>query len=711
MVKNSRLMGQEELVLQTSPEENGKAALAMILAYFGKTVTMEELGGPIHNAAELVSAAQEQGLAVRGLRMTVEEMEKAPLPLIAHWRFRAFVVVTKVKGNRVWISSPEEGFLILSRKEFQQGFTGVALCFALPGEKTLESSDSDSDGEKDKKPSAVQKSARKKTEKEKGGIREMLPPAALALLGMIQVFIAAGYGLLAILCRRLAMGLSAPQQVHGVGLCLLIAGLLLALGGVEIFQTWIVHRGREKKRRESRRILEEKMEEINPARLRPVHPFRLLQGVRAYKGIPQAQARQLLAWTRLVAGGFCLLWMAVQDVGAFGAAAVVMAVYSGVCLACARSAYGEMQQSRLHGFAVQVLAQEDLSRLEEAKLRGENISLSHRWLSRAAASPALKMSMIKGEGWYFGAALLLLCVFGASLMGMLMGHSGTADLLGCMAMAAGAASAMGALPELLSARMEEKAAGEDIRLAFPQENPLEGAYQDRRAQSLTLQNISVQPEGWDTPVRGITFTLRRGEVLGVLSQEPVGQALAQVMAGLRSPVQGEVYLDSRDMAKENSQDVFQNVMMLGGSLPFPQGTVRENIAAQKEDVSDQAVAEAASQALLHQRILQHKEGYDTPVRDLSRGEQVLLEFARAFVRGTPFLICPGLTCGLSRETERELLSSLRQQGIGIVLLTQDRGLLRQCDIACRIEKGRMTLRERGEFVEEDEDAYGNEPKG
>ena len=164
MVKNSRLMGQEELVLQTSPEENGKAALAMILACFGKTVTMEELGGPIHNAAELVAAAQEQGLAARGLRMTVEEVEKAPLPLIAHWRFRAFVVVTKVKGNRVWISSPEEGFLTLSRKEFQQGFTGVALCFALPGEGTPEPSGGDSEGEKDKKPSAVQKPARKKAE-------------------------------------------------------------------------------------------------------------------------------------------------------------------------------------------------------------------------------------------------------------------------------------------------------------------------------------------------------------------------------------------------------------------------------------------------------------------------------------------------------------------------------------------------------------------
>ena len=255
MVKNSRLMGQEELVLQTSPEEIGKAALAMILACFGKTVTMEELGGPIHNAAELVSAAQEQGLAARGLRMTVEEVEKAPLPLIAHWRFRAFVVVTKVKGNRVWISSPEEGFLTLSRKEFQQGFTGVALCFALPGEGTPESSGGDSDGEKDKKPSAVQKPARKKAEKEEGGLKGMLPPAAWALLGVIQLFIAAGYGLLAILCRRLAMGLSAPQQVHGVGLCLFIAGLLLALGGAEIFQTWLVHRGQEKKRREFRQLL------------------------------------------------------------------------------------------------------------------------------------------------------------------------------------------------------------------------------------------------------------------------------------------------------------------------------------------------------------------------------------------------------------------------------------------------------------------------
>ncbi len=708
MVKNSRLIGQEELVLQTSPEENGKAALAMILAYFGKTVTMEQLGGPIHNAAELVSAAQEQGLAARGLRMTVEELAEAPLPLIAHWRFRAFVVVTKVKGNRVWISSPEEGFLTLSRKEFQQGFTGVALCFALPGEGAPESSGSDDDGEK--KPSAVQKPVRKKREKKENGIKGMLPPSALALLAVIQLFIAAGYGLLAILCRRLAMGLSAPQQMQGMGLFLFIAGLLLALGGAEIFQTWLVHRGREKKRRESRLILEEKMEEVNPARLRPVHPFRLLQGVQAYEGIPQAQARQILAWTRLLAGGFCLLWMAVQDVGAFGAAVVMTAVYSGVCVACARRAYGEMQKSRLHEFAVQALAQEDLSRLEEAKMGGENISLCHRWLSRAAASPVLKMGTAKGEGWYFSAALLLLLVFGASLVGMLMGHNGTADLLGCMAMAAGVASAMGALPELLSARMEEKAAGEAIHLAFPQENPQEGAYQGRHAQSLTLQNVSVQPEEWDTPVRGITFTLRRGEALGVLAQQPVGQALAQVIAGLRPPVQGEVYLDSWDMARENSQDVFQNVMMLGENLPFPQGTVRENIAAQKEDVSDQAVAEAASQALLHESILRHKEGYDTPVQDLSRGERVLLEFARAFVRDTPFLICPGLTRGLSREIERKLLSSLRQQGIGIVLLTQDRGLLRQCDIACRIEKGRMTLRERGEFVEE-EDAYGNEPKG
>ena len=47
------------------------------------------------------------------------------------------------------------------------------------------------------------------------------------------------------------------------------------------------------------------------------------------------------------------------------------------------------------------------------------------------------------------------------------------------------------------------------------------------------------------------------------------------------------------------------------------------------------------------------------------------------------------------------LGNLRRRGVGAVLLTEDQNLLRRGDVACRIEEGRTTLRERGIFVEEE----------
>ena len=48
-----------------------------------------------------------------------------------------------------------------------------------------------------------------------------------------------------------------------------------------------------------------------------------------------------------------------------------------------------------------------------------------------------------------------------------------------------------------------------------------------------------------------------------------------------------------------------------------------------------------------------------------------------------------------------LIRTLRRRGVGAVLLTEDLALLRKGDLACRIQQGEMTLRERGELVGEE----------
>ena len=144
-----------------------------------------------------------------------------------------------------------------------------------------------------------------------------------------------------------------------------------------------------------------------------------------------------------------------------------------------------------------------------------------------------------------------------------------------------------------------------------------------------------------------------------------------------------------------------NELVAGGGVPFPRGTVRQNIAAGLPGITDCAVAEAAADALLHRSILLRRDGYDTPVSTLSSGERVLLEFACAFAGGTPFLVCDGLTGRLDPETEERLIRSLRRRGVGAVLLTEDLTLLRKGDLACRIDGGQVTLLERGELVDEE----------
>ena len=135
-MKKHRSAGRVKLILQTGPGENGAAALAMVLSYYKSPAAMEELTErPIASAADLVAQAQRRGIYAQGYQMTFEQLAQAPMPLIAHWQFRSFVVVTGIRGGKVWINSPEEGALCLSRRAFEEGFTGVAVCFAAPAEE------------------------------------------------------------------------------------------------------------------------------------------------------------------------------------------------------------------------------------------------------------------------------------------------------------------------------------------------------------------------------------------------------------------------------------------------------------------------------------------------------------------------------------------------------------------------------------------------
>jgi len=107
--------------------------LAMISQYWGKRFSLNRLrnlAGVDRVGASLkglAQAAEALGYHARPVRASLSKVELQENPWIAHWEGVHYVVVWRVKGDRVLICDPAIGKRSLSRQEFKEGWTGYAL--------------------------------------------------------------------------------------------------------------------------------------------------------------------------------------------------------------------------------------------------------------------------------------------------------------------------------------------------------------------------------------------------------------------------------------------------------------------------------------------------------------------------------------------------------------------------------------------------------
>ena len=110
-------------------------------------------------------------------------------------------------------------------------------------------------------------------------------------------------------------------------------------------------------------------------------------------------------------------------------------------------------------------------------------------------------------------------------------------------------------------------------------------------------------------------------------------------------------VDTKSVPRWNVHDQFS--MVLQDTWVF-RGTVRENIAYSKPDVTDKQIEDACKAVGLHHYIMSLPNGYDTVLDDkatLSQGQKHLLTIARAMVEDAPILILDEATSSVDTRTE------------------------------------------------------------
>ncbi|MDM3859592.1 MAG: peptidase domain-containing ABC transporter [Aphanizomenon gracile PMC644.10] len=118
---------------QQSAADCGAACLVMVGRYWGKNLSINRLRDLANisrsgaSMRSLSAAAESLGFATRPVKASLDKFAQQPLPAIAHWQGKHYIVVYEITKKQVIIADPAIGQRRLTTKEFIAGWTGYAL--------------------------------------------------------------------------------------------------------------------------------------------------------------------------------------------------------------------------------------------------------------------------------------------------------------------------------------------------------------------------------------------------------------------------------------------------------------------------------------------------------------------------------------------------------------------------------------------------------
>jgi NHLM bacteriocin system ABC transporter peptidase/ATP-binding protein len=685
-------------ILQMEAAECGAAALAMVLAYHGAWVPLEQLRVACgvsrdgSKASNIVRAARNFGLLAKGFRTEPAMLRDVPMPCIIHWNFNHFVVLEGIRGDRVYINDPAIGRRRIDMAELDLAFTGVVL--------TMERTEA---FEKlGKKPQGLRLLLREL----RGSKKAVGLLVVLSFALVVPSVVAAGFSKIFIddILIQHTTNWLVPLLI-GMAITAAFRALLTAAR-----QSLLLR-------------LQTKLAVVMISRFLwhvmslPVEFF-----TQRHAGDIASRVGGNEQIARLLSGGIAANALNLTSIVFFAGAMAVFdlplaAIGVSISLAnvLALKFVGERRQDLSRSLAV-----------EQGKLVGATVG-AVRTIETLKASgledeafgqwAGIQAKALNAEQ-QLGASAIVLDMLPTLLSGLTVAAilgigglrviEGSLTLGGLVAFQSLMASFSGPVTELVNyAGSLQTIRGTLERLAdvynYPSEKSGSDAVAaDRFPPKLTgrveLDNVEFGYSILEPPLlAGLSITVQPGARVALVGASGSGKStLAKLICGLYRPWAGEIRIDGWAGPEIPSQVFANSVGYVDQDVFLFEGTARDNLTLWDSTVTEADLSRALKDAVIHEDIAARPGNYDCHVNEggtnFSGGQRQRIEIARALVSNPSVLVLDEATAALDPITEKAIDDNLRRRGCACIIIAHRLSTIRDCDEIIVLERGKIAER-------------------
>ena len=177
-----------------------------------------------------------------------------------------------------------------------------------------------------------------------------------------------------------------------------------------------------------------------------------------------------------------------------------------------------------------------------------------------------------------------------------------------------------------------------------------------------FKNVSFSYEKERQILNNISFSVKKGETLGIVGQSGSGKStIARLLFRFYDLTDGNISIDGQNISNVTQKSLRTKIGMVPQDIVLFNDSIFYNLAYGKSDATIMEVEEVAKSVKMHEFIMSLPYGYDTTVGErglkLSGGEKQRIGIARTLLKNPSLMILDEATSALDTLTENEVQSS------------------------------------------------------